>query len=204
MFRLRRRTVRSLGSEELRRLKFLRGAAARWRCRAYHECGVVAIQHETGPAIAFAVEAAEAGGVGVEQAVPPGEGLVQPRAPPIRADGLGLAGVEDTDADGGIGIEQPGGEEFVIAIIDYPDSPVKPGRFWSRTLSANSHGWPARMMDSAAAVTRSRSRGVCLPDETDTDAMVTNTGQNARRLCEGRAAELQADCNSGGLVKIVA
>src|SRR5581483_9697690 len=39
------------------------------------------------------------------------------------------------------------------------NSPSSPARFCFRRLSANSHGWPERKMDSAAGLTRSRRRG---------------------------------------------
>src|ERR1017187_4082507 len=38
-------------------------------------------------------------------------------------------------------------------------SPACPSRFCARMLSANSHGWPERKMDSAVEVTRRRRRG---------------------------------------------
>jgi hypothetical protein len=77
---------------------------------------VVTIQDEAGPAIAFAIDAAVAGGLGIEEAGAEGEGLGEVVLPPGGVEGFGFAGVEEADADGGIGIEQADGEEFIFAV----------------------------------------------------------------------------------------
>ena len=89
------------------------------RVELEHQGVGVAVEHETRPTIALAVDEPEA--VGVRS-----DGLrcaarhrgVEPRAPPRRIDSDRLAGVEDPDADGRTGIEEADGEELVAPVVD--------------------------------------------------------------------------------------
>src|ERR1035438_5124225 len=67
----------------------------RRRVKFQHQRRVVAIQHEAGPAVAFAVDEAVAGGLRVEKVASAGEGLLQPCLPPRAINCLRFARSEE-------------------------------------------------------------------------------------------------------------
>lgn len=77
---------------------------------------VVAVEDEAGEAVVFAVDDSVAGGFGTEVSF--GDRFGEAFLPEGGVDGSWFAGVDDSDADGGVGIVETDGEEFVVAIED--------------------------------------------------------------------------------------
>ena len=102
---------------ELRK-NFIQSRQPRCRVNFQGKRGIIAIQYQPRPTIAFAVNQTVAGGLRVKQTATAGERLFQPGLPPGFINRGWLAGVQDADADGRIGIEQSHGEKFIFAVED--------------------------------------------------------------------------------------
>ncbi len=84
-----------------------------------HDRGVVAIQHQAGPAIAFPMNQTVAGGRRIKKPRAPRERLRKTRLPPRGVNRLRLARVQNAHPDRRIRIKQTHGEKFVLAVIDH-------------------------------------------------------------------------------------
>jgi len=78
---------------------------------------VIAIQNQSRPAIALAVDQAIAVGAVIEQAAPASRGLCESRRPLLAVNRHRLPRVQNAHADGRLGIEQSHGEKFIFAIV---------------------------------------------------------------------------------------
>src|SRR5690349_5571894 len=88
------------------------------RVKLEHECVPIPVEHHAGPAIALAVDPAEAGGLRIEQPLTKPHRFRQTLRPPTAVNWLGLASLQDANADRRFRIEQARRQELVLAIIN--------------------------------------------------------------------------------------
>jgi hypothetical protein len=102
---------------------FLESRKPRRRVELQNEGVRVAVEHQPGPAITFAMDPAMAIGGLVEQPGPPAERVAQPLPPPRGVDRDGFAGVQHTNPQWGVGVEEPQGEKAIPPVVNDREFP---------------------------------------------------------------------------------
>ena len=106
---------------------FAEARQPRRRVKFQHERRVIPVEHESGPAIALAVDPAQARGLFIKQTRASLNGFHESLAPPRFLDGHRFARVQHAHAQRRVGVKQTEGEKFILAIVNDGEFAQLPG-----------------------------------------------------------------------------